>query len=277
MHLKILLLPALLYAAMAIPDNLSRHLLPKPQATPGGIALLDLGSADKEIPLVFYNDIPVAVVAEKDRWKALVGIPLSSKPGSHSVTLQHADGSTGSVMFEVRHKAYDEQHITIKDKRKVNPVATDMKRIKADRTVIANAKRYRHETMLATRMDLPVDGIRSSSFGSRRFFNKQPRRPHGGMDLAAPTGTPVYAPADGFVVETGDFFFSGKCIFIGHGLGLQTFYAHLSAIDVEPGQYLTRGQKIGEVGATGRVTGPHLHWSVGLNRTWVDPELFLSP
>ena len=96
------------------------------------------------------------------------------------------------------------------------------------------------------------------------------------MDIAAVEGTPIYAPADAYVVETGDYFFSGNCIFLGHGQGLQTFYAHLSKIDVSPGQQIKRGQKIGEVGATGRVTGAHLHWSVGLNQTWVEPNLFLN-
>lgn len=261
---------ALFYSAVA-----GSQQLPTSQSTPGGAIILDLGPRESEISAATFNDVPVAILPDNDRWKALVGIPLSSKPGSHRIEVTRANGNIETVQFQVEHKAYDEQYITIKNKRKVNPNETDMVRIKNDRVTIANAKRYRHPEMLATRLDPPIEGVRSSSFGSRRFFNKQPRRPHGGMDLAAPSGTPVYAPGDGYVIETGDFFFSGKCIFVGHGLGLQTFYAHLSAIDVEPGQYVTRGQKIGEVGATGRVTGPHLHWSVGLNRTWVDPELFL--
>ena len=249
-------------------------ILPDSQRTPGGVANINLGSASDK-PAASFNDIPVAVVKTGGDYSAVVGIPLSTKPGWHTLQVTTAGGTT-DYDFEVVHKDYPEQHITITNKRQVNPNETDMVRIRKDRTSIANAKRYRHTEVLGLRFDVPVEGIRSSSFGSRRFFNKQPRRPHGGMDIAAPEGTPVYAPADGYVIESEDYFFSGKCIFLGHGEGLQTFYAHLSKSDVTPGEFVTRGQKIGEVGATGRVTGAHLHWSVGLNRTWVDPELFLQ-
>jgi len=248
--------------------------LPDSQLTPGGVANINLGPANSK-PAATLNDIPVAVVKIASDYHAVVGIPLSTRPGRHTLQVTSSNGSK-DYEFEVAGKDYPEQHITIKNKRQVNPNETDMVRIRRDRTSIANAKRYRHSEVLGLRFDVPVEGIRSSSFGSRRFFNKQPRRPHGGMDIAAPEGTPIYAPADGYVVEADDYFFSGKCIFLGHGEGLQTFYAHLSKIDVTPGEFVTRGQKIGEVGATGRVTGAHLHWSVGLNRTWVDPELFLQ-
>lgn len=271
---RCLLLIAIMAANGLVTASDDRHrIIPKTQATPGGVVILDLGES-KSAPEASFNEVPVAVLKTNAGWKAMVGIPLSTKPGSHSLQL-NIDGKPAQRQFEISDKAYDEQHITITNKRKVNPNEEDMKRIKKDRTSIANAKRYRHPEILATRFTVPTEGIRSSSFGSRRFFNKQPRRPHGGMDIAAPSGTPILAPADGYVIETGDYFFSGKCIFLGHGAGLQTFYAHLSQIDVEPGTFVKRGEKIGEVGATGRVTGPHLHWSVGLNRTWVDPEIFL--
>lgn len=267
-----LILPAaLLCSTLAISDEHLR--LPTTHAHPGGIVIVDLGNG-KARPAATFNNIPVAVVRTASGWRAMVGVPLSTEPGIHTLQIDNA-GSAAERQFEIVHKAYPEQHLTITNKRKVNPNEEDMQRIRKDRTSIANAKRYRHDRILATRFSAPVEGVRSSSFGSRRFFNKQPRRPHGGMDIAAPEGTPILAPADGYVIETGDYFFSGKCIFLGHGAGLQTFYAHLSHIDVQPGTYVKRGDKIGEVGATGRVTGPHLHWSVGLNRTWVDPEIFL--
>jgi len=269
--IRLLLVLSLTLCGLASANDFT---LPKSQQTPGGVANINLGPSTNR-PTASLNDVPVAIVKSGDNYHALVGIPLSTKPGWQTLETKTPAGTT-AYEFEVVGKDYPEQHITIKNTRQVNPNETDMVRIRKDRTSIANAKRYRHSEVLGLRFDVPVEGIRSSSFGSRRFFNNQPRRPHGGMDIAAPEGTPVYAPADGYVIESDDYFFSGKCIFLGHGEGLQTFYAHLSKIDVSPGEFVKRGQKIGEVGATGRVTGPHLHWSVGLNRTWVDPELFLT-
>jgi len=151
-----------------------------------------------------------------------------------------------------------------------------MERINKESARLKEVKSMRSERFVASNFKWPVEGPISSTFGLRRFYNDQPRRPHGGIDIAMPTGTPILAPADGVIIDTGEYFFNGNSVFIEHGLGVQTFYAHMDSIEVSIGDEVKQGERIGTVGATGRVTGAHLHWSLGLNGTWVDPTLVLA-
>ncbi len=177
--------------------------------------------------------------------------------------------------ISVHIKNYPEQRLTIKDKRKVDPNPDDLARIEREQKITEAIKRRFSEAPPATDFALPANGPRSSRFGLRRIFNGLPRNPHAGLDIAVGTGAPVTAPDDGIVANVGNYFFNGNTIFIDHGQGLITAYMHLSRTDVRAGQAVKRGDTLGAVGATGRVTGPHLHWAVILNNTPVDPELFL--
>jgi murein DD-endopeptidase MepM/ murein hydrolase activator NlpD len=249
-------------------------------AVPGGIAFVILDAQQFPTsgakPAISWNGRAVSVIDDDGQYLALVGIPLSTSAGNQTLSITGVNGQKTSLSFEVNAKAYEEQRLIIKNKRKVNPAPIDMERINKENKRLKDVKTYKADRMIADSFDWPLAGIMSSPFGLKRFFNDQARRPHGGIDIAAPEGTPILAPADGVVVETGDYFFNGNCVFIEHGLGLQTFYAHMSRIDVEPGDRISKGQVIGAVGQTGRVTGPHLHWSVGLNATWVNPLLVLK-
>ena len=246
------------------------------EAVPGGIALVELGSAEDALPEVTQDKRAIAVVERDGLAVAIVGIPLGTKAGTHTLDVKDASGKQRQVSYRVDAKQYEEQRITIENKRKVNPAPLDMERINKENVRLKVVKSSRAEQMIASKFIWPLKGIISSPFGLRRFFNDQPRRPHGGIDIAADEGTPIIAPADGVVIDTGDYFFNGNSVFIEHGLGLQTFYAHMSRIDVRIGERVAAGDVIGAVGETGRVTGPHLHWSVGLNGTWVNPLLVLD-
>ena len=264
---KLLVLTALLLTSLSALAQ-----LPDAEPVPGGIAIIALGPDTVPAPLVRFNGQRVLTVRHAGAWRAVVGLPLALKPGRHR--LEVADHS---VPFDVGSKRYETQYLTITNKRQVEPTAEDLTRIARDSEAINRAFATWSEPLAdGLRFDLPAAGRFSSAFGLRRFFNNQPRQPHSGLDIAAPEGTPITAPAAGTVVETGDYFFNGNTVFIDHGQGLVTMYNHLSRIDVTPGMSVARGQVIGAIGKTGRVTGAHLHWTVSLNNARVDPMLLLS-
>jgi len=250
--------------------------LPTQRSVPGGVALVELG-ASAQAPQVRLGERPVLIVGEPAGWTAVVGIGLDAGPGTHHITVRRAGAAEQRLDFEVGTVRYAEQRLKVAP-GKVDLSPEDLARYERERDHLAGVAAVHSDTPPASlRLRQPVEGRRSSSFGLRRVFNDQPRRPHSGMDIAAPVGTPVVAAATGRVIDTGDYFFNGKTIWLDHGSGLLTMYCHLSAIDVKPGDIVAAGDPIGAVGATGRVTGPHLHWSVSLNRTMVDPALFLDP
>lgn len=250
------------------------HALPEQALVPGGIAILEVGDYTPDTQITFDNR-KTTVFKQGDSWFALAGIPLKARTGDYEFEVTRKDGSTRSEKVDVRHKKYKEQRLTIKNKRKVNPNEQDMERIARERVRKRAAKNHWSEQYPDVDFIWPVSGEISSIFGLRRFFNEQERNPHSGLDIAAPEGTAIQVTADGTVIETGDFFFSGNMVYVDHGQGLISLYAHLSRIDVKPGDVLRRGDILGAVGQTGRVTGAHLHFAVIANGVLVDPIYFL--
>lgn len=248
------------------------------RAVPGGVATIELGPSPERPQASLPNKVPVLVMGDADGWKAVVGIALSTTPGTGTVLVRRGNQTEPQRQsFAIAPMKYAEQRLTVAP-GKVDLSKADLARYERERTHQAQVIATFSEAPpaeLALRQ--PVTGPRSSSFGLRRVFNGQARNPHSGMDIAAPTGTPVFAPRAGRVIDTGDYFFNGKTVWLDHGAGLLTMYCHLSDIQVKVGDLLASGDALGAVGATGRVTGPHLHWSVSLNRVMVDPGLFLEP
>jgi murein DD-endopeptidase MepM/ murein hydrolase activator NlpD len=222
--------------------------------------------------MVTYHGEPVLVRRSGTGWVAVVGVPLSAKAGRDQIEV---DGR--AVAFTLRPKRYPEQRVRLKNQRQVTPIAEDEARIAEEQLLIAPAWKAWPESFTPTlRFRHPTPGALTASFGMRRIFNGAPRSPHSGLDIRAPQGQAVRAPAPGIVVLTGNFFYSGNAVFIAHGEGVVSLLCHLSKITVSQGQTVKAGDLVGEVGSTGRASGPHLHWSLSLNNARVDPRIFLQ-
>jgi murein DD-endopeptidase MepM/ murein hydrolase activator NlpD len=238
----------------------------KPTPVPGGVAVVDVPAA-----MATYHGERVLVRKGPKGWQAVVGIPLSAKPGQDTV---EAEGR--QVPFTIRAKRYPEQRVTLKNPRLVNPNPEDEARIARESALQKPAWVAWPEGLTPTlTFTQPTPGALTASFGMRRIFNGEPRSPHSGLDIKAHAGQVVRAPAAGVVILTGDFFFSGNAVYLAHGEGVVSLFAHLSKVRVKEGQVLKAGEPLGEVGMTGRATGPHLHWSLSLNNARVDPRIFL--
>ena len=229
---------------------------------PGGVAVVELKPNTRRA--LFGNQ---AVWIQGNY--GVFALPLSLKPGAHEL-----DTNLGPIKFQIGGREYPEQRITLANTQMVSPNEERLARIR--REAIEQRAWYQlvSERQPALPMALPLEGPITGAFGRKRFFNDQPRRPHSGVDIAAPSGTPIGSPTSGVVVGIGDYYFNGKTVFIDHGKGIISMMCHLSEIDVTPGQEVVKGQVVGKVGATGRATGPHLHWTVSFNNTRVEPELF---
>lgn len=253
--------------------------LPQHNPVPGGIAVIPVPLSTSTA--LFENRQVMLLSSQKEKY-AVVGISLKTRPGDYPLELTHKTASDtdklqSKLSFKVGAKEYRVQRLTIENKRKVNPYKEDIDRIIRERNEMNKAfKSFENLAQPAVDFVLPAEGPISSPFGLKRILNDQPRNPHSGLDIAAPTGTPIHAPAAGRVTAVGNYFFNGNTVLLDHGQGLISMYCHMSETTVAVGDALSPGDLIGKVGKTGRVTGPHLHWSVSLNNARVDPNLFIS-
>jgi hypothetical protein len=222
-----------------------------------------------------FRGAPLAFSRGRDAFVGWAVVPLDAKAGVAPLEVRAGDASVRREL-RIAAKKFPEQRLKVEDKY-VSPSRAQQERIEREKK--------RLDAIYARRTDAPppgepfvrpVPGEPTSAFGLRRFFNDQPRAPHAGLDLKAAAGTPVKNAGPGVVVLADDLYFAGKTVIVDHGAGLFTIYAHLSRIDVKDGQAVEPGRVVGLSGATGRVTGPHLHWGARIGETIFDPRALLD-
>lgn len=234
----------------------------------GGLDIIKTGRT--HLAMARIGEVRLPVTAEG---LVLVPVHMDTAPGTHQIVLSDAKGEEFTIEIEVAVHAYREERLQISNQRLVEPNPEDVERYTREAALQrAVYQSFSELQVLPFPMQKPIEGRRSSEFGVRRFFNDQPRSPHSGLDLAAPTGTPIAAPAAGTIALTGDFFFSGNLVMIDHGGGIVSMLGHMSEVLVEEGQRVEQGDIVGKVGATGRVTGAHVHWTLSVGGVRVDPE-----
>jgi murein DD-endopeptidase MepM/ murein hydrolase activator NlpD len=248
---------------------------------PGELIVLTITSSSplEEVRVRLFDR---AVPVHRDgsaTWSALVGIDLAVKPGMYAIDVEGRAGSQEvrtTYPLTVRARRFPTRALTV-DPAFVNPPSSEQERIKSEAADLERLwQRQTPERSWKGPFVAPVPGATASRFGLRSIFNGQPRSPHNGADFASPAGTPVGAPNAGTVVLARSLYFSGQTVVLDHGMGLLSLLAHLSKTDVQEGDVVSGGDRIGAVGATGRVTGPHLHWAVRVNGARVDPEAVLA-
>lgn len=248
---------------------------------PGELVVLDVTTTEPTRALharAFGRDL-AAFSVDARTWRVLVGVDLNVAAGTYTVSLR-AELATGetkaSHRLAVTAKTFPRRTLKV-DAAFVDPPASEVPRIQAEAKLLTDLwTRWTPKPLWTTAFVRPVPEAANSAFGTRSVFNGQTRNPHSGADFASPAGTPVRAPNAGRAVLARDLYFSGKTIVLDHGLGVFSLLAHLSSIDVDEGVVVASGATVGRVGATGRVTGPHLHWALRVGGARVDPLSLLA-
>jgi murein DD-endopeptidase MepM/ murein hydrolase activator NlpD len=272
-------LAALLLTSPSIAQSNLRVTAADRSLQPGEVVVLTIVAPDSpsELRVRAFDRAAPAFRVTATSWGALVGIDLDTKPGTYSVAIDATPGDEHTTYsLRVRPKHFATRTLTV-DEAFVNPPASEQPRIEREAAELHRIyQRPDHHKLWDGPFVRPVPGAATSVFGTRSIFNGQPRNPHGGADFLSPAGTSIHAPNAGRIVLARDQYFSGNTILIDHGLGVFSMLAHLSAFDVREGDMVQAGQVVGRVGATGRVTGPHLHWAVRIADARVDPLAVLA-
>jgi len=254
--------------------SLNLFAFPNEQLSPGGVAKLYFD----ERPDIYINDKKVNAFTVKQEGKWLVLIPLSLYKGTK--TLRVVSRTTTHVQTHLIHlqkSNYKTQHINVKNKEFVIASKKTLNRIRKESSLKKrNFQRYTKLYSKELKMIKPLNSKLRHDFGRRRFFNGVAKNPHAGIDLSGKEGDEIRAPLSGEIIILGNLFYNGNMLLIDHGQGLMTAYSHLSKFSKANGSWVKQGEVIGEVGSTGRATGPHLHWSVYLNGEPINPDLFLE-
>jgi hypothetical protein len=247
---------------------------------PGEVVVLSIGNegrSDSVRVRAFNQSIPT--YRDGDAWTAMVGIDLDTKPGTYQVAVESGSGPDivhATYPLKILPRAFRTRRLTV-DQAFVTPPKSEEPRIEREAALLAATWRASAATRLwTTGFERPVPQAANSAFGTRSIFNGKPRNSHGGADFLSPAGTPIQAPNAGRIAVARNLYYSGNTVIIDHGIGVFSTLAHLSRIDVHEGDVVTPGQVIGLVGATGRVTGPHLHWAVRIADARVDPLSLLD-
>ncbi|MDQ6957677.1 MAG: M23 family metallopeptidase [Mariprofundaceae bacterium] len=240
----------------------------------GDVVRVDATLTGQHVSLhCFGKNWPVKMVS-KDHWIGWIGVDLGQKPGNYSLRWVSA-GQKESGHLHISQGKFRVSRIEVKKKMAVFD-AKALARIRADQAAIK--KTYVMQVNATPDISItehPVHGPVSTPFGARRYVNGKPRSPHSGLDIAAPEGTPIINPLAGRVLLAESMFLNGNTIVIGHGRGLVMVYSHLKSLHVHKGAWIKAGETIGEVGQTGRATGPHLHWGVRFNGARINPDSLL--
>jgi len=240
---------------------------------PGGIILKEI-TYEQHKKGFYYKGSKVATFKGDEGYFLLFGIPFGVVEGQNTLNLLNGDRDYYLDLL-VQKKIYPSQYIKV-EKKYVQPNEKELKRIIPEKRLLDRMKKKWVSTNIDTNFIIPVIGTITGTFGTQRYYNGKKGNFHNGVDIAANTGTDIVAPSPGIVILTGDFFYNGKFVYIDHGMNFKSIFIHMDRIEVKPGDKLNKGDVLGQIGNTGKSTGPHLHWSLTLNSEYVDPMIFVN-